>query len=99
VSRKTWIIFLALQVAGIIFSCVSNYTLGPSPLLSGIGVGLRVSGFLLLLPGSLVAAVGFQKLLYHTGLSINLLYLLGLLVAVVTNLVIWILWATLSRSE
>jgi hypothetical protein len=99
VSRKTWMIFLALQAAGIIFSWVSNYTLGPSPLLSGIGVGLRVSGFVLLLPGSLVAAVGFQKLLYHTGLSINLLYLIGFLAAAATNLVIWILWAKLSRSE
>jgi hypothetical protein len=99
VSCKTWTIFLALQVSGIIFLWISNYTLGPSPLLSGIGVGLRVSGFLLLFPGSLVAAVGHQGLLYHIGLSINLLYLVGLLAAVATNLVIWILWAKLFRSE
>ena len=98
-SRKTWMIFLALQVTGIIFSWVSNYALGPSPLLSGIGVGLRVSGFLLLFPGSLVGAVGFQELLYHLGLSINLLYIVGFLVAVATNLVIWILWVKLSRFE
>jgi hypothetical protein len=99
VSHKTWMVFLALQVAGIIFSWGSNYTLGPSPLLSGIGVGLRVSGFLLLFPGSLVAAVGFQELLHHIGLRINLLYPAGFLAAVATNCVIWILWVKLSRFE
>lgn len=97
-SRRAWFLFLGLQLAGIIFSCVSNYTLGPSPLLSGIGVGLRVSGFMLLFPGSLVAALAFQKLLYLMGLSISLLYLVGLLVAVASNLVIWLLWAKLYRS-
>jgi hypothetical protein len=98
VSRKVWMVFLSLQVAGIIFSWLSNYTLGPSPLLSGIGVGLRVSGFLLLFPGSLVAAVGFQRLLYHIGLSINILFVLGFPVAMATNLAIWVFWAKLSRS-
>jgi hypothetical protein len=97
-SRKAWIIFLSLQAAGIIFSLVSKYTLGPSPLISGIGVGLLVSGNLLLFPGSLVGLIVTQKVLFHSGLSVDSLSLLGILVAVAANLVIWLVWAKLYRS-
>ena len=97
-SRKAWIIFLSLQAAGIIFSLVSKYTLGPSPLISGIGVGLLVSGNLLLFPGSLVGLIVIQKVLFHSGLSVDSLSLLGILAAVATNLAIWLVWARLYRS-
>ena len=97
-SRKAWKIFLSLQAAGIVFSWASNYALGPSALISGIGVGLLVSGNLLLFPGSLVGAIAVQKVLFHSSLSINSLPLLGILVAVSTNLALWLLWAKLYRS-
>lgn len=97
-SRKAWIIFLSAQAAGIIFYWVSRYTLGPSPLLSGMGVGLMVSGNLLLFPGSLVRLIVVQKVLLHSGLGINLTSLAGLIVAVSTNLAIWLLCAKLYRS-
>lgn len=97
-SRKAWIIFLSLQAAGIIFSLASRYTLGPSPLISGIGVGLLVSGNLLLFPGSLVGLIVIQKVLFHSGLSFDLLSFLGILVAVAANLAIWLIWAKLYRS-
>jgi hypothetical protein len=97
-SRKAWMVFLSVQGAGIIFSVVSHYVLGPSPLLSGIGVGLLVSGNLLLFPGSLVGLIAVQKFLFHSGLSINSLPLVGLFVAVATNLALWLLWAKLYKS-
>lgn len=97
-SRKAWIIFLSLQGVGVVFSWASSYTMGPSPFLSGIGTGLLVSGNLLLLPGSMVALIVVQKVLVPTGLSLYSLSLLGLLVAVSTNLVVWLLWAKLYRS-
>lgn len=97
-SRKAWMIFLSVQGAGIVFSGVSHYALGPSPLLSGIGAGLLVSGNLLLFPGSLVGLIVIRKILFHSGLGINLLSLAGLFVAVATNLVIWFLWSKLYRS-
>lgn len=97
-SRKAWMIFLSLQGTGVVFSMVSNYALGPGPLLSGIGAGLLVSGNLLLFPGSVVGLIVVQKLLLSSGLAINLLSLAGLFIAVVTNLLIWLLWARLYRS-
>lgn len=97
-SRKAWVIFLGVQAVGVVFTWVSSYTLGPSPLLSGIGVGLVVSGNLLLLPGSMVALIVVHKVLIPTGLSIYSLSLLGLLVAIVANLAVWLLWARLFRS-
>lgn len=97
-SRKAWMIFLSVQVVGVVFTWVSSYTLGPSPLLSGIGVGLLVSGNLLLLPGSMVEVIAIHKLLSHSGFSMGLLSLVGIVVAVATNLVIWLLWAKLFRS-
>jgi len=97
-SRKAWMIFLSMQGAGAVFSWVSGYALGPSPLLSGIGVGLMVSGNLLLLPGSMVELIVVQKFLSHSGLSMGSLSLLGIVVAVVTNLAVWLLWAKLYRS-
>ncbi|MGA8182998.1 MAG: hypothetical protein WB819_05075 [Terriglobia bacterium] len=97
-SRKAWMIFLSVQAAGIIFWAVSYYALGPSPLLSGIGVGLMVSGNLLLLPGSMVEVIVVHKLLSQSGFSMGLLVLVGMVVAVVTNLAVWLLWAKLFRS-
>jgi hypothetical protein len=97
-SRKAWMIFLCVQGAGIVFSLVSHYVLGPSALISGIGVGLLVSGNLLLLPGSLVGVIVVQRFLLHSSLSVNSLSILGILVAVATNLAIWLLWAKLHRS-
>lgn len=98
-SRKAWIIFLSVQAAGIIFYWVSRFTLGPSPILSGMGVGLMVSGNLLLFPGSLVGLLVVQKVLLHSAIGINLISLVGLIVAVLTNLAVWLLWAKLYRSE
>lgn len=97
-SRKAWMIFLSVQAVGVAFTWLSSYTLGPSPLLSGIGVGLVVSGNLLLLPGSMVALIVVHKVLAPTGLSTYSLSLLGLLVAIATNLAVWLLWARLFRS-
>ena len=97
-SRKAWIIFLSVQAAGILFSSASRYALGPSPLLSGIGAGLLVSGNLLLLPGSLVAVFVVWKLLSPTGLTLFSLSLAGTLIAVGANLAICLLWAKLYRS-
>ena len=97
-SRKAWMIFLSVQGAGIIFWAVSYYAPGPSPLLSGIGVGLLVSGNLLLLPGSMVEVIVIHKLLSQSGLSMGSLSLVGIVVAVVTNLAVWLLWARLYRS-
>lgn len=97
-SRKAWMIFLSVQGAGVIFWVVSHYALGPSPLLSGIGIGLMVSGNLLLFPGSMVALIVGQKVLLNSGLSMDLLSLLEIVIAVTTNLAIWLLWAKLYRS-
>jgi hypothetical protein len=97
-SRKAWMIFLSVQAAGIIFSLVSHYTLVSSPLISGIGLGLLVSGNLLLLPGGVLGAFAVRKVLLHSGLSINQLSLLGVVVAVASNLAIWLLCAKLYRS-
>ena len=97
-NRKAWMIFLSVQVVGVVFTWVSGYTLGPSPLLSGIGVGLLVSGNLLLLPGSMVEVIVIHKLLSQTTFSMGWLSLMGIVVAVVTNLSIWLLWAKLYRS-
>lgn len=97
-SRKSWIIFLSVQGAGIVFYVVSHYTMGSDPLLSGIGTGLLVSGNLLLLPGSMVELIAVQKVLSHSGLSMGLLSAAGILVAVMTNLAVWLLWAKLYRS-
>ena len=97
-SRKAWMIFLSVQAAGIVFSGVSHYILGPSPLLSGIGVGLLVSGNLLLLPGSMVGLIAVQRFLSHSGFSMNLLSLAGIVIAVAANLGVWLLWAKLYRS-
>jgi hypothetical protein len=97
-SRKAWLIFLSVQGVGVVFTWVSSYTLGPNPLLSGIGVGLMVSGNLLLLPGSMVEVIVIHKLLSDSGFSMGLLSLVGIVVAVLTNVVIWLLWARLFRS-
>jgi hypothetical protein len=97
-SRKAWLIFLSLQVVGVVFTWLSSYTLGPDPLLSGIGAGLLVSGNLLLLPGSMVELIVIHKFLFHSGFSMGLLSLAGIVVAVVTNLVVWLLWGKLFRS-
>src|SRR5579859_7712355 len=97
-SRKAWLIFLSVQGAGIAFTWLANFTLGPSPLLSGIGVGLLVSGNLLLLPGSMVEVIVIHKLLSQSGFSMGLLSLAGIVMAVATNLAIWLLWAKLYRS-
>ena len=91
-------IFLSVQVVGVVFTWAYGYTLGPDPLLSGIGVGLWVSGNLLLLPGSMVEVIVIHKVLFHSGFSMGLLSLVGIVVAVVTNLAVWLLWAKLFRS-
>lgn len=91
-------IFLSLQAAGTVFSWVSNYTFVSSPLISGIGVGLLVSGNLLLLPGSLIGALIIQKFLVDIGLSMNQPSLLGILIAVTINLAIWLIFAKLNRA-
>lgn len=98
-SRKAWIIFLSVQATGTIFYWVSRYTLGPSPLLSGMGVGLMVSGNLLLFPGSLVGLIVIQKVLLHSGLGIDSTSLTGLIVALLTNLAVWFFGAKLYHSE
>ncbi len=97
-SRKAWTIFLILQGVGVVFTWVSSYALGPSPLLSGIGVGLLVCGNLLLLPGSMVEVIVIHKLLSQSGLSMGSLSLVGIVVAVATNLAVCLLWAKLFRS-
>ncbi len=97
-SRKTWMIFLSLQAAGIIFLWVSNHAYGSSPLISGIGVGLMVSGNLLLLPGSLIGALVVQEFLATSGFSLNQPSLLGILIAVTTNLAIWLIFARLNKA-
>jgi hypothetical protein len=97
-SRKTWMIFLSLQSAGIIFSWLSNYTFVSSPFISGIGVGLLVSGNLLLLPGSVIGALVVQKFLFTSGLGTNQPSLPGILIAVTINLAIWLLFAKLNRA-
>ena len=97
-SRKAWIIFLSVQMVGVFFTWAYGYTLGPDPLLSGIGVGLWVSGNLLLLPGSMVEVIVVHKVLLHSGFSMGMLSLVGIVAAVATNLVIWLLWAKLFRT-
>lgn len=98
-SRKAWMIFLSLQVTGIVFSWVAGYSSSPSPLLSGVGVGLLVLGNLLLLPGGLLAAFAVQKLILNSGhLSMNQISIAGVVVAVAINLSIWLLCAKLYRS-
>ena len=97
-SRKVWIIFVSLQGTGVVFSWISNYALGPNPVMSGVGVGLLVSGNLLLFPGSLVALIVVQKVLVNSSLSLNSLSLMGLIIAVSANLAIWLLWSRLYRS-
>jgi hypothetical protein len=97
-SRKAWMIFLSVQAAGIILSWLANYTMGPSPLISGIGVGFLVLGNLLLLPGGLLGALAVQRLLLRSGFSISQLSLVGVGVAVAINLAIWLLCAKLHRS-
>jgi hypothetical protein len=97
-SRKAWMIFLSVQGAGIILSWLANYTSSPSPLISGIGMGLLVVGNLLLLPGGLLGALAVQRLLPHSGFSISQLSFLGVVLAVAINLGIWLLWAKLYRS-
>jgi hypothetical protein len=57
-----------------------------------------VSGNLLLLPGSMVEVIVVHKLLSQSGFSMGLLVLVGMVVAVVTNLAVWLLWAKLFRS-
>ena len=91
-------IFLGVQGAGIILSWLANYTSSPSPLISGVGVGLLVLGNLLLLPGGLLGALAVQRLLLHSGFSISQLSFLGVLLAVAINLGIWLLCAKLHRS-
>lgn len=98
-SRKAWMIFLSLQVTGIVFSWVAGHSSSPIPLLSGVGVGLLVLGNLLLLPGGLLAAFAVQKLLLHSGhLSTNQLSFAGVVAAVAINLSIWLVCAKLYRS-
>ena len=97
-SRRGWMIFLSVQAAGIAFSWAANYTPSPSPLTSGIGVGLLVVGNLLLLPGGLLGALAVQRLLLHSGLSMNQLSLAGVVAAEAINLGIWLLCAKLHRS-
>ena len=98
-SRKAWMIFLSLQVTGIVLSWVASYSSSPSPIWSGVGVGLLVIGNLLLLPGGLLAALTVQRLLVHSGgLSIDQLSYAGVLAAVAVNLAIWLLCAKLYRS-
>ena len=98
-SHKAWLIYLSLQVTGIAFLWVASYSSSPSPLLSGIGVGLLVVGNLLLIPGGLLAAFGVQRLLLHTGrFSVSQLSFAGVIVAVAINLALWLLCAKLYRS-
>ena len=98
-SRKAWTIFLSLQVTGTVLSWVASYSSSPSPLISGIGVGLLVIGNLLLLPGGLLAAIAVQRLVLHSApLSMNQLSFAGVFVAVAINLAIWLLCAKLYRS-
>ena len=97
-SRKAWMIFLSVQATGIAFSWLANYTSSPSPLISGIGVGLLVVGNLLLLPGGLLGALAVQRLLLHSDFSMSQLSFVGVVVAVAINLAIWLLCAKLHRS-
>lgn len=97
-SRKACLIYLSVQGVGVVFTLASSFTLGPNPLLSGIGVGLLVTGNLLLLPGSMVELIVIHKFFFHSGFSMGLLSMAGIVVAVVTNLVVWILWAKLFNS-
>lgn len=98
-SGKAWVIFLSVQVTGVAFSWIAGYSSSPSPLMSGVGVGLLVVGNLLLLPGGLLAAFAVQRLLIHSvGLSMNQLSFAGVLVAVAINLAIWLLCARLYKS-
>ncbi|TAM83808.1 MAG: hypothetical protein EPN47_03075 [Acidobacteria bacterium] len=97
-SRKAWLIFLSVQAIGITFSWAADYTLGPSPLTSGIGVGFLVVGNLLLLPGGLLAAFAVQRVLLYSGLSNSQLSLTGVVAAIAINLGIWLLFAKLHRS-
>ncbi|HET7100679.1 MAG TPA: hypothetical protein VFJ52_05980, partial [Terriglobia bacterium] len=57
-----------------------------------------VSGNLLLLPGSMVEVIVIHKLLSHSGFNMGLLVPVGMVVAVVTNLAVWLLCAKLFRS-
>lgn len=91
-SRKAWIIFVAVQLFG---------ELGPWAGLrmkSSLGPALWVTGMVVMMPGRLLALFVTEKLLWNVGLGPHGTTLLVILIEVATNLAVWLLCARLFRS-
>ncbi len=90
-SRRGWLIFLAVQAVGEVCAWTAGH------FLSALGPALWVVGSVLLLPGDLVGAFIVEKLLWKSGLTMTQLTVLQVPVGLAINAVVWLLCAKLYR--
>jgi hypothetical protein len=91
-SRRGWLIFLAVQVVGEICAWTAGH------LLSALGPALWLMGSLLLLPGDLTAAFVVEKLLWKSELTMTQLTVLQVPVGLAINAAVWLLCVKLYKS-
>jgi len=90
-SRRGWLIFLAVQAVGEVCAWTAGH------LLSALGPALWVIGSVLLLPGDLTGAFVVEKLLWKSRLTTTQLTVLQVPVGLAINAAVWLLCAKLYR--
>ena len=90
-SRKLWLIFLAVQTLGEVCAWMAGH------FLSALGPGLWVAGWLLLLPGNITGALVVEKLLWMSRLTILQLMIVSVPIELATNAAVWLLCARVCR--
>lgn len=90
-SRKGWLVFLAVQTVGEVCAWTAGH------LLSALGPALWIIGTVLLLPGDLAGAFIVEKLLWKSPLTATQLTVLQVPVGLAINAAVWLLCAKLLK--
>jgi len=91
-SRKTWIVFVVVQLFG---------ELGPWAGLhmkSALGPALWFTGIVVMMPGRLLALFVTEKVLWNVRLTPSQMTAVFVVIEVAANLLVWLLCARLFRS-
>jgi hypothetical protein len=91
-NRRSWLIFLAVQIVGEVCAWTAGH------LLSAIGPVLWIIGTVLLLPGDLAGAFIVEKLFWKGALTSNQLTILQVPVGLAINAIVWVLCVKLYTS-
>lgn len=90
--RKAWIAFVIVQFFGELGPWVGLH------LKSSLGPALWVAGFVVMMPGRLLALFITEKVLWGVRLTPSEMTVVFVFVEVVANLLVWLLCARLLRS-